>query len=132
MSPLIHLILTLALWHALENGRWMDLQCSRLELKFEPLLSSFCHRLACPRQRLLLSPESRIRTYVGQRQRTQGASNMQCGQETSSFLSIFWPHCVACGILLPNLKWNPCPWNWKLGALTTGQPGKSLNLLIFC
>ena len=53
------------------------------------------------------------------------------------FSLFFWPHYVACGILVPwpeNL--NPCPLQWKHRRLTTGPLGKFLiqvkSYLSFC
>ena len=37
----------------------------------------------------------------------------------------FWLCCMACGILVPNQRWNPRSLHWKLRVLTTGPLGKS-------
>ena len=42
----------------------------------------------------------------------------------------FWPHCMACGILLSWPGVDPGPPAMKPWVLTTGPPGKSLRLLI--
>ena len=38
----------------------------------------------------------------------------------------FWPHCMACRILVPWPGIEPCPLQWKCRVLTTGLPGNSL------
>ena len=43
----------------------------------------------------------------------------------------FWPHRMACGILVPQPGNEPWPWQWKHQVLTTGPPGNSHKLL-FC
>ena len=43
-----------------------------------------------------------------------------------TFFFFFWLHSVACGILVPDQGWNPCPLHWKWGVLTTEQPGKPI------
>ena len=43
-------------------------------------------------------------------------------------LLFIWPCHVACGIIVPQQGLNPYPLQWKHRVLTTGQPGKSLNL----
>ena len=35
------------------------------------------------------------------------------------------------GSWFPNQGWNPCPWQWKYGVLTTGPLGKSLACCYF-
>ena len=41
------------------------------------------------------------------------------------FSVFFWPHCMACGVLVPPPGIKPAPPAWKLRILTTGLPGKS-------
>ena len=41
---------------------------------------------------------------------------------------LFFGHVAACGILVPDQGWNPCPLQWKLRVLTTGQSGNSLEV----
>ena len=43
------------------------------------------------------------------------------------YLFIFWPCCMHAGSYFPNLGSNPHPPQWKLGVLTTGPLGKSLE-----
>ena len=38
---------------------------------------------------------------------------------------LFWPHCTACGILVPRPGIEPGPQEWKHRVLTTGPPGNS-------
>ena len=40
--------------------------------------------------------------------------------------NVFWPSCMACGILVSDQGSNQHPLQWKCGVLTTGLPGKSL------
>ena len=37
----------------------------------------------------------------------------------------FWPHPVACGILVPRLGIEPGPWAMTAQVLNTGSPGNS-------
>ena len=46
----------------------------------------------------------------------------------STLKQVSWPHCAACGILVPWPGWNPWPLQLKRGILTTGPPGKSLAI----
>ena len=41
------------------------------------------------------------------------------------FSFFFWPHCAACGILVPRPGIEPVPPAVERGVLTTGPPGKS-------
>ena len=61
---------------------------------------------------------------------------------SSSYRKSWFCHCwlfictkdlcsVACGILVPNQRWNPRSLHWKLRVLTTGPPGKSQHKNIF-
>ena len=54
------------------------------------------------------------------------------------FIFFLFRQCrMACGILVPDQGWNPCPLQWKCGVLTTGLPGNSppiffnLSMLLF-
>ena len=44
------------------------------------------------------------------------------------FFGFFWPYCMACRISVPQPGINPCLLKWKHRVLTTGLPGKSLQL----
>ena len=44
----------------------------------------------------------------------------------------FWPHCMPCGILVPQPGIIPAPVHWKHRVLTTGMPGKSLQGPLIC
>ena len=47
------------------------------------------------------------------------------------FIYLFWPHHVACMILVPQPRIRPSEiWQWKLRVLTTRPPGKSLQYLL--
>ena len=51
-----------------------------------------------------------------------------CSEYTNSIFNNFflWPHCAACGILVPWPGIEPVPLQWKPRVLITGRPGKSL------
>ena len=46
------------------------------------------------------------------------------------FFFFFWPHCGACGILVPRPGIGPTPSHWKLRVLNTGPPGKSPHFCV--
>ena len=56
--------------------------------------------------------------------------------QTGSYgvFGLFWPYCMACGILVPWPGIEPCfePWtlHWKHGVLTTGPVGKFLGAVV--
>ena len=52
------------------------------------------------------------------------------GSDNILFKKIFWPHCMACGILVPRVGLNLQSLYWKHGILTIGPPRKSLCLSI--
>ena len=59
--------------------------------------------------------------------------NWMTEQQQQYLLSIylFWPHHVACKILVPQPQIRPSEiWQWKLRVLTTRPPGKSLQYLL--
>ena len=43
---------------------------------------------------------------------------------------IFWLHCIACGILIPNQGWKLHPLHWKHGVLTAAPPVKPLAVAV--
>ena len=47
------------------------------------------------------------------------------------FSSLFWPHCTACGILLPDQESKLHPLHLKHGVFTAGPPGKFPDLSRF-
>ena len=47
------------------------------------------------------------------------------------FFFFFPPHCVVCGILVPQPENEPRPQQWKHRVLTTGPPGKFPDVPIF-
>ena len=48
-----------------------------------------------------------------------------CSFQKRGLVGWFWPHCVACGILVPRPEIEPGSWHWKCWALTSGPPGSS-------
>ena len=48
------------------------------------------------------------------------------------YVYIFWPHCMACGILVSWPGIEPVPCQWKRQVLTTALPGNSLMCIHLC
>ena len=58
-------------------------------------------------------------------------STMKAGTQVCLFVSIFWQHHAACGILVPQPGIELHPLHWQHRVLTTEPPGKSQGCIFF-